>query len=60
VKSMKEAGAEEVRRLRKRAIRSLAMERIFEEDCKYIVKRCDELEARIQQMWEMGREEFSG
>lgn len=52
MKTIKEAGIEEVRKLRQRAIRSLAMERIHQEDCKYIVDRLDQIEARIQVMWE--------
>jgi hypothetical protein len=62
MKSMKEEGAEEIRRLRKRTIRSLAMGRIKEADCRFITDRCDQIESRIQQMWEHdpGEEEFHG
>lgn len=60
MKTMKEAGSDEVRRVKQRALRTRAMGRINEEDCEYIVKRCDEIESRIQQMYELDprREEF--
>jgi hypothetical protein len=52
MKAMKSAGMGEVRKLRQRVIRLRAMERVSEEDCKYITRRCDEIEARIASMFE--------
>lgn len=60
MKTIKEAGTEEIRALRSRTSRSLAMGRISREDHDFIVEKCDEIEARIQQMREIDpkRREF--
>ena len=53
MRSLKDAGVEEVARLRRRARRLLAMERILPVDADFIVTRCDEIEARIVNMHEL-------
>lgn len=50
---MKDAGVEEVQKIRRRALRLQAMGRIEEVDADYIVRRCNDLEVRIQRMWEL-------
>jgi hypothetical protein len=60
MRALKDAGIEEVRRLRRRTRRLLAMERVLPGDAAYIVARLDEVEAKIVQMHELneyGKEE---
>jgi hypothetical protein len=52
MRSLKDAGVEEVARLRRRTRRLLAMDRILPSDATYITERCDEIEARIVSMHE--------
>jgi hypothetical protein len=57
---LKVVGVREVATLRRRVRRLLALARIFPEDAEYIVRRLDEVEARIVRMTELneyGREE---
>jgi len=60
MKLLKEAGVDEVRALRSRVIKSLAMGRIGRDDHDYLVDRLDEVEARIVSMEERDprRKEF--
>lgn len=51
-KSLKDAGTEEARALKRRVLRQRALGRISETDSKYIVDRLEEIEARIILMWE--------
>jgi hypothetical protein len=60
MRSLKDAGLEEARRLKRRTRRLLAMERVLPDDAAYITKRLDEVEARIvsmQEFDEYGKEE---
>jgi hypothetical protein len=60
VRSMKSAGLAEVDSLRRRTRRLLSLGRLFPEDCAYITKRLNEIEARIVTMNEIneyGKEE---
>jgi hypothetical protein len=60
MRSLKSVGLREVRSLRQRTRRLLAMERVYPEDAEYIIGRCDEIEARIVSMSEIneyGKEE---
>lgn len=54
---LKTAGLRELEALRRRAKRQLAMERVAAADVDYIVKRLDEIEARIISMREEGPED---
>lgn len=56
MRPLKDAGVREVARLRTRARRALAMERALPADVDYIVRRLDEVEARIVSMWEHDEE----
>lgn len=53
MRSLKSAGLAEVRGLRQRTRRLLAMGRVLPADAEYIVVRLDEVEARIVAMHEM-------
>lgn len=60
MRSMKDAGLRDVRSVRRRARRLLALERVLPEDVDYITGRLDEVEARIismQEFNEYGKEE---
>lgn len=57
MRSLKEKGVEEVRALRRRVVRSQAMERIGKADADYLVARLNEVEARIVSMPEYGEED---
>lgn len=60
MRSLKTAGLREVRALRQRTRRLVAMERVYPEDAEYINRRCEEIEARIvsmQETNEYGKEE---
>lgn len=60
MRSMKDAGLRDVRSVRRRARRLLALERVLPEDVDYITGRLDEVEARIismQEFNEFGKEE---
>jgi len=60
MRSMKDAGLRDVRSVRRRARRLLALERVLPEDVEYITARLDEVEARIismQEFNEYGKEE---
>ncbi len=60
MRSLKDAGLAEVRALKRRTRRLLAMERVLPADAAYITARCDEIEARIVSMHEVneyGKEE---
>lgn len=50
---LKIVGLREVTRLRRRTRRLLGMERILPADAEYLVKRLDEMEARIVTMHEV-------
>jgi hypothetical protein len=52
MRALKTVGVEEVRRLRRRTRRLLALERVMPLDAAYITKRLDEIEARIVRMHE--------
>jgi hypothetical protein len=52
MRSLKDVGVEEVRRLRRRTRRLLSLERVLPADAEFIVQRLDEVEARIVQMIE--------
>jgi hypothetical protein len=52
MRRLKDAGVEEVMGLRRRTLRSAAMGRIGQADCQFIVKRLDEVHARIIEMQE--------
>jgi hypothetical protein len=54
---LKTAGLRELAALRKRAKRQLALERVAAEDVGFIVKRLDEIEARIIEMREEGADD---
>jgi hypothetical protein len=57
---MKDAGLRDVRSVRRRARRLLALDRVLPEDVEYITARLDEVEARIismQEFNEFGKEE---
>ena len=56
MKSMKEASPAETNAIRKRALKSLAMSRIEKNDCDYITRRLDEIDARVVLMNETGNE----
>jgi len=61
MKSLKSRGVVELQRLRERARRQLAFQRISKADYDYIDQRLDEVEARIismQETNEQGREEY--
>jgi hypothetical protein len=53
MRGLKDAGIDEVTRLRRRTRRLLAMERILPADSEYITSRLDEVEARIVAMHEL-------
>lgn len=53
MRSLKDAGVAEVAALRRRTRRLLALERILPQDAAYIVRRLDEVEARIVSMREL-------
>lgn len=53
MRPLKDVGLTEVARLRNRTRRALALERIMPADATYIVKRLDEVEARIVSMREV-------
>lgn len=53
MRPLKDVGMSEVGRLRNRTRRQLALERITPADAEYIVKRLDEVEARIVSMREV-------
>jgi hypothetical protein len=53
MKTLKDAGVQDVERVRKRARRQLALGRALPADVEYIVKRCDEIEAKIVSMHEL-------
>lgn len=53
MRPLKDAGLEEVRVLRRRTRRLLAMGRVLPADADYIVTRLNEVEARIVSMHEM-------
>jgi hypothetical protein len=60
MKSMKAAGLPEVRSLRRRIRRLLAMDRVTKPDFEFIDERLDEVEARIvamREINELGKEE---
>lgn len=60
MRSMKSAGLDEVRRLKRRTRRLLAMERILPADAAFITSALDEVEAKIIEMQEFneyGKEE---
>lgn len=60
MRSMKDAGLRDVRSVRRRARRLLALDRVLPEDVEYITARLDEVEARIismQEFNEFGKEE---
>lgn len=57
MRALKDAGLEEVIKLKKRTLRLHAMSRIGRVDCDYIVARLDEVEARIVEMQEYGEED---
>lgn len=60
MRTLKDAGRDEVARLRRRTRRALAMERILPADAEYITERLDEIDARIvsmQEFNEYGKEE---
>lgn len=50
MKGMKAAAPKEVGAIRKRTLRLFAMDRIEKPDCDYIIRRLDEIEARVEQM----------
>lgn len=52
MRPLKDVGAVEVARLRRRVRRLLALERVSPADAEYLVQRCDEMEARITTMQE--------
>jgi len=52
MKSMKQAAPGEVSALRRRTLRSQAMGRVSKQDAEFIVKRLDEVEARVVTMTE--------
>ncbi len=52
MRPLKSAGVGEVRALRSRTRRLLALGRVLPADAAYIVERCDEIEARIVSMHE--------
>jgi hypothetical protein len=52
MRTMKDAGLDEVKQLKQRTVRSFAMERIGKSDCEYITKRLDEIHVRIIEMQE--------
>lgn len=58
-RGLKSRGIIELRQLRDRARRQLALGRIYPEDCEFIVTRLDDIEARIIGMMEMG-EHYDG
>lgn len=53
MRTMKDAGLDETKRLKQRTVRSLAMERIGKADADYITKRLDEIHVRIIEMQEI-------
>lgn len=60
MRSLKDAGLAEVRSLKRRTRRLVAMERVFPEDGEFITSRLDEVEAKIVSMMEVneyGKEE---
>lgn len=57
MKSLGTRGMDELHALKRRVVRSYAMGRIGKADHDFIVKRLDEIEARIVQMPEYGEEE---
>jgi hypothetical protein len=54
---LKSAGLAELAAVRKRVKRQFSMERIMRPDHDYIITRLDEIEARIQTMYEDGGDE---
>ena len=52
MRPLKDAGLTEVRSLKRRTRRALALERVLPADARYITKRLDEIEARIVSMRE--------
>lgn len=52
MRSVKDAGPEEVNRIRRRVGRARLWERISQEDHDYIQSRLDEVEARMREMEE--------
>jgi hypothetical protein len=52
MRSVKDAGPEEVNRIRRRVGRARLWERISQEDHDYIQTRLDEVEARMREMEE--------
>lgn len=52
MRAVKDAGLDELTRLRRRVLRSHAMNRIGRDDCDYIVARLDQIEVRIVEMRE--------
>jgi hypothetical protein len=52
VAPLKQRGADELKSLQRRARRLYALERIRRDDFEYIIKRLNEVEARIQTMAE--------
>lgn len=60
MRSLKDAGLAEVRSLKRRTRRLVAMERVFPADGEFIIGHLDEVEARIVSMQEFnehGKEE---
>lgn len=53
MRALKDVGVKEVATLRRRVRRLLALERVFPADANFIIKRLDEIEARIVSMHEL-------